>query len=47
MPAVFHGRRALSIEPVAADDPVKSAAYFGAGRERWAPIVNASGAKMA
>jgi tripartite-type tricarboxylate transporter receptor subunit TctC len=38
--------RALSIEPVADADPVTSAAYFGAERERWAPIIRASGAKM-
>ena len=38
--------RALSIEPVADADPVKSAAYFSAERERWAPIIRASGAKM-
>ena len=38
--------RALSIEPVADADPVKSAAYFSAERERWAPIIKASGAKM-
>ena len=38
--------RALSIEPVADADPVKSAAYFSAERDRWAPIVKASGAKM-
>ncbi len=38
--------RALSIEPVADADPVKSAAYFSAERERWAPIIRSSGAKM-
>jgi len=38
--------RALSIEPVADADPVKSAAYFSAEMERWAPIIKASGAKM-
>jgi hypothetical protein len=38
--------RALSIEPVADADPVKSAVYFSAERERWAPIIKASGAKM-
>ena len=38
--------RALSIEPVADADPVKSAAYFTAERERWAPIIKASGAKL-
>jgi tripartite-type tricarboxylate transporter receptor subunit TctC len=38
--------RALAIEPVADADPVKSAAYFSAERERWAPIIKASGAKM-
>ncbi len=38
--------RALSIEPVADADPVKSAAYFSAERERWSPIIKASGAKM-
>jgi len=38
--------RALSIEPVADADAVKSAAYFTAERERWAPIIKASGAKM-
>jgi tripartite-type tricarboxylate transporter receptor subunit TctC len=38
--------RALSIEPVADADPVKSAAYFSAERERWGPIIKASGAKM-
>jgi tripartite-type tricarboxylate transporter receptor subunit TctC len=38
--------RALSIEPVADADPVKSAAYFTAERERWAPIIKASGARM-
>jgi tripartite-type tricarboxylate transporter receptor subunit TctC len=38
--------RALSIEPVADADPVKSAAYFSAERERWAPIIKSSGAKM-
>lgn len=38
--------RALSIEPVAEADPVKSAAYFSAERERWGPIIKASGAKM-
>ncbi len=38
--------RALSIEPVADADPVKSAAYFSAESERWAPIIRASGAKM-
>ncbi len=37
---------ALSIEPVANADPVKSAAYFSAERDRWAPIVKTSGAKM-
>ena len=40
------GLRALSIEPVADADPVKSAAYFSAERERWAPIIRSSGAKM-
>jgi tripartite-type tricarboxylate transporter receptor subunit TctC len=38
--------RALAIEPVADADPVTSAAYFSAERERWAPIIKASGAKM-
>jgi tripartite-type tricarboxylate transporter receptor subunit TctC len=38
--------RALSIEPVAEADRVKSAAYFSAERERWAPIIKASGARM-
>ena len=38
--------RALAIEPIADADPVKSAAYFSAERERWAPIIKASGAKM-
>jgi tripartite-type tricarboxylate transporter receptor subunit TctC len=38
--------RALAIEPVADADPVKSAAYFSAERERWAPIIKASGARM-
>jgi tripartite-type tricarboxylate transporter receptor subunit TctC len=38
--------RALSIEPVADADPVKSAAYFSAEIERWGPIITASGAKM-
>ena len=38
--------RALSIEPVADADPVKSAAYFSAEMERWGPIIKASGAKM-
>ena len=38
--------RALSIEPIADADPVKSAAYFSAEMERWAPIIKASGAKM-
>ncbi|CAN5874034.1 tripartite tricarboxylate transporter substrate binding protein [soil metagenome] len=38
--------RAMSIEPVADADPVKSAAYFTAEMERWAPIIKASGAKM-
>ncbi|MGZ5911639.1 MAG: Bug family tripartite tricarboxylate transporter substrate binding protein [Reyranella sp.] len=38
--------RALSIEPVTDADPAKSAAYFSAERERWAPIIQASGAKM-
>ena len=38
--------RALSIEPVADADPAKSAAYFSAERDRWAPIVKAGGAKM-
>jgi tripartite-type tricarboxylate transporter receptor subunit TctC len=38
--------RALAIEPVADADPVKSAAYFSAERERWAPIIRASGARM-
>ena len=38
--------RALAIEPVADTDPARSAAYFRAERERWAPIVKASGAKM-
>jgi tripartite-type tricarboxylate transporter receptor subunit TctC len=37
---------ALAIEPVADADPLKSAAYFSAERERWAPIIKASGAKM-
>jgi tripartite-type tricarboxylate transporter receptor subunit TctC len=37
--------RALSIEPVADADPVRSAAYFSAERERWAPIIKASGAR--
>jgi hypothetical protein len=36
----------LSIEPLADADPVKSTAYFSAERERWAPIIKASGAKM-
>jgi hypothetical protein len=40
------GRGQKSIEPVADADPVKSAAYFSAERERWAPIIKASGAKM-
>ena len=35
-----------SIEPIADADPVKSAAYFSAERERWGPIIKASGAKM-
>ncbi len=38
--------RAMSIEPVADADPVKSAAYFTGEMERWAPIIKASGAKM-
>jgi tripartite-type tricarboxylate transporter receptor subunit TctC len=38
--------RALAIEPIADADPVKSAAYFSAERERWGPIIKASGAKM-
>lgn len=38
--------RALAIEPVADADAAKSAAYFSAERERWAPIVKASGARM-
>ena len=38
--------RAMSIEPVADADPAKSAAYFTAEMERWAPIIKASGAKM-
>ena len=38
--------RALAVEPVADADPVRSAAYFIAERERWAPIIKASGAKM-
>jgi tripartite-type tricarboxylate transporter receptor subunit TctC len=38
--------KALAIEPVADADPVKSAAYFSAERERWAPIIKASGARM-
>jgi tripartite-type tricarboxylate transporter receptor subunit TctC len=38
--------RDMSIEPVADADPVKSAAYFSAEMERWAPIIKASGAKM-
>ena len=38
--------RALSIEPVADADAARSAAYFSAERERWAPIIKASGAKM-
>jgi tripartite-type tricarboxylate transporter receptor subunit TctC len=38
--------RALSIEPAADADPVKSAAYFSAEMERWGPIIKASGAKM-
>jgi tripartite-type tricarboxylate transporter receptor subunit TctC len=38
--------RALAVEPVADADPVRSAAYFTAERERWAPIIKASGAKM-
>ena len=50
-PELFEARgdfrmRALSIEPVADADPVKSAAYFSAERERWGPIIRASGAKM-
>ena len=40
------GLRTLSIEPVADADPVKSAAYFSAERERWGPIIRSSGAKM-
>jgi hypothetical protein len=36
----------MSIEPVADADPVKSAAYFTAEMERWAPIIKASGAKI-
>jgi tripartite-type tricarboxylate transporter receptor subunit TctC len=38
--------RALAIEPVADADAAKSAAYFSAERERWAPIIKASGARM-
>ncbi len=38
--------RGMSIEPVADADPVKSAAYFTAEMERWAPIIKASGAKI-
>ncbi len=38
--------RAMSIEPVADADPVRSAAYFTAEMERWAPIIKASGAKI-
>ena len=39
------GLRALSIEPVADADPVKSAAYFSAERERWGPIIRSAGRK--
>lgn len=38
--------RAMNIEPVADADPVKSAAYFTAELERWAPIIKSTGAKM-
>ncbi|SEO65897.1 Tripartite-type tricarboxylate transporter, receptor component TctC [Rhodospirillales bacterium URHD0017] len=38
--------RGLAIEPVAEADPAKSAAYFSAERDRWAPIIKASGARM-
>lgn len=38
--------RALAVEPVADADSMRSAAYFTAERERWAPIIKASGAKM-
>jgi tripartite-type tricarboxylate transporter receptor subunit TctC len=38
--------RGLAIEPVADADAARSAAYFSAERERWAPIIKASGARM-
>ena len=38
--------RGLAIEPVADADPARSAAYFSAEGERWAPIIKASGARM-
>jgi tripartite-type tricarboxylate transporter receptor subunit TctC len=46
VPTLQADLRALAIEPIADADPVKSAAYFSAERERWAPIIKASGAKM-
>jgi len=34
--------RGLAIEPVADADAARSAAYFSAERERWAPIIKAA-----
>jgi tripartite-type tricarboxylate transporter receptor subunit TctC len=38
--------RAISIEPDTDTDAARSAAYFTAEMERWAPIIKASGARM-